>query len=209
MGITEHLVNYITHFIASGGYVTVFVLMILESMVFPVPSEAVMPFAGFLVTAGTFSFWTVVAVSTLGSLVGSLLSYCIGMYGGRVFLEKWGKYVLLNHHHLNVTEKFFARYGEQTIFISRFIPVVRHLISIPAGIGRMHIGTFSLYTVLGAGMWNTILLYIGMKLGRNWERLGAYTQYLDVVVVAVIVGAVGYFIYSRKKRGVISRFFKR
>ena len=150
MGITEHLVTYITQCIAAGGYPVVGLLMMLESMVFPVPSEAVMPFAGFLVTDGTFSFWAVVLVSTLGSLIGSLLSYAIGRYGGRVFLQTWGKYFLLNEHHLDATDTFFKGHGAPTIFIARFVPVVRHLISIPAGIARMNLTTFSLYTVLGA-----------------------------------------------------------
>jgi membrane protein DedA with SNARE-associated domain len=191
MGITEHLVIYITQSIAAGGYPVVGVLMLLESMVFPVPSEAVMPFAGFLVTDGTFSFWTVVLVSTIGSLIGSLLSYAIGRYGGRVFLQKWGKYFLLNEHHLDATDTFFKGHGAPTIFVARFIPVVRHLISIPAGVAKMNVGTFSLYTILGAGLWNMFLLYVGMILGQNWAALGPYMHYLDVGVGALLVfGAV-------------------
>jgi membrane protein DedA with SNARE-associated domain len=191
MGITEHLVTYITQSIAAGGYPIVGVLMTLESMVFPVPSEAVMPFAGFLVTDGTFSFWAVVLVSTVGSLVGSLLSYAIGRCGGRVFLQKWGKYFLLNEHHLDATDAFFKGHGASTIFVARFIPVVRHLISIPAGIAKMNLTTFSLYTVLGAGLWNMFLLYIGMILGQNWSALGPYMHYLDVgVIVLLVLGAV-------------------
>lgn len=201
MGITEYIISFSTHLISLGGYPMIVILMMLESMVFPIPSEAVMPFAGFLVVKGTFSFWVALGASIVGSLVGSLISYYIGMYGGRPILEKWGKYLLLNHHHLDMTEGFFKKYGERTIFVSRFIPVVRHLISIPAGIGEMRLSTFCLYTVFGAGMWNAILLYVGLVLGHNWETLGKYMHYLDVVAVAAIVGAVGYFIYTRKKRG--------
>jgi membrane protein DedA with SNARE-associated domain len=108
---------------------------------------------------------------------------------------------LLNKHHLDVTEKFFGEYGERTIFISRFIPVVRHLISIPAGMGRMNIGTFSLYTVFGAGIWNAILLYIGVVLGRKWSMIGGYMHYVDIAVVATILGVVGYFVYLRFSNG--------
>lgn len=198
MGITEHLVTYIIQSIAAGGYPVVGVLMMLESMVFPVPSEAVMPFAGFLVTAGMFSFWTVVFVSTLGSLIGSLLSYFIGRYGGRIFLEKWGKYFLLNQHHFDITETFFKRRGARAIFIARFIPVVRHLVSIPAGIAKMDLMTFSLYTILGAGLWNTFLLYIGMVLGKNWATLGPYMHYLDILVVGALVLGAGWLVLKRR-----------
>jgi membrane protein DedA with SNARE-associated domain len=198
MGITEHLVTYITQSIATGGYPVVGVLMVLESMVFPVPSEAVMPFAGFLVTDGTFSFWMVVLVSTLGSLIGSLLSYAIGRYGGRVFLQKWGKYFLLNEHHLNATDTFFKRHGAPTIFVARFIPVVRHLISIPAGVAKMNLITFSTYTILGAGLWNMFLLYVGMILGQNWSALGPYMHYVDVIVVVAIVGGVLWLVWKKR-----------
>ena len=198
MGITEHLVAYITKSIAAGGYPVIGFLMMLESMVFPVPSEAVMPFAGFLVTDGTFSFWTVVLVSTMGSLIGSLLSYAIGRYGGRIFLEKWGKYFLLNQHHLDATETFFKGHGGSTIFVARFIPVVRHLISIPAGIAKMNLATFSLYTLLGAGLWNMFLLYIGMMLGQNWSTLGPYMHYLDILVVGALVLGAGWLVLKRR-----------
>lgn len=199
MGITELLVEYITRFIEVGGYPIVFLLMVLESMVFPVPSEAVMPFAGFLVVDGVFGFWQVVAVSTVGSLIGSLLSYAIGAYGGRLVLDRWGKYLMLNHHHLELTETFFQKYGERTIFISRFIPIVRHLISIPAGMGKMNIVTFSLYTVLGAGMWNAFLLYVGMLLGNNWRVLGTYMHYIDILVIIGIIGVTLYLAYTYRR----------
>ena len=199
MGITELLIGYITHFIAIGGYPMVLLLMLLESMVFPVPSEAVMPFAGFLVVNGSFSLWTVLLVSTIGSLIGSLLSYAIGAYGGRLALEKWGKYLLLNHHHLESTEAFFQKYGERTIFISRFIPIVRHLISVPAGIGRMNLLKFSLYTVLGAALWNGFLLYVGTVLGRNWGVLSTYMHYVDIVAIVCIVAVCAVVLHKYRR----------
>lgn len=199
MGITQYLVDLITQFISAGGYPTVVLLMTLESMVFPVPSEAVMPFAGFLVSTHVFSFWSALLASIIGSIIGSLISYYLGAYGGPPALKRWGKYLLLNEHHLEVTEKFFQTKGEKAIFISRFIPVVRHLISIPAGIGKMNIFKFSLYTILGAGMWNAFLLYIGMMLGRNWGKLEHYTKIIDVLVIIVILAGIVYWIYKRKK----------
>lgn len=199
MGLTEYIVTYATHLISEGGYGAVLVLMTLESMVFPVPSEAVMPFAGFLVSDGTFGFWITLIASTVGSIVGSLLSYAMGLYGGRPFVERWGAYLFLNTHHLEQTERFFARYGERAIFISRFIPVVRHLISIPAGMGKMNLVAFSLYTVAGAGLWNAILLYTGMILGDNWEALGPYLHYVDIGIIVLCVGvAVYFFVWKRR-----------
>ena len=199
MGLTELLVGYVTQAIAAGGYPLVMFAMVLESMVFPLPSEAVMPFAGFLVAKGEMNFWWVLCASTLGSIVGSWLSYAMGRYGGRAIVDRWGKYLLLNHHHLNVSEKFFAKYGEEMIFVSRFIPVVRHLISIPAGMAEMNIWKFSLFTILGAGAWNAILLWVGMKLEQDWGLLIRYSHYIDIVIVIALIAGVGYFIRARIK----------
>ena len=172
----------------------VFLLMTLESMVAPVPSEAVMPFAGFLWFEGSMTpIWIVVA-STAGSIIGSLISYFIGAYLGKPFVKRFGKYLLLNEHHLETTEKFFRKYGEKTIFISRFVPVVRHFISIPAGVGRMHLSKFIIYTTLGAGIWNTFLAYIGFELGNNWNEIRTYSEVLDIIIVLAIIGAIIYFV---------------
>ncbi len=200
MHLTELLISYITHFISIGGYPSIILLMALESMIAPIPSEAVMPFVGFLISSGKFNFWPAVIFSTLGSIIGSLISYYMGAYGGRLVIEKWGKYLLLNKHHLDITEKFFNKYGEKAIFASRFIPVVRHFISIPAGVGKMKIGKFILYTVVGAGMWNAFLTYVGMQLGDNWNSLERYTKYGDAIIILAILIAIGYFIYKRKHR---------
>ncbi len=195
MGITEFLVNIIVSFISSTGYSCIFMLMTLESMVIPVPSEAVMPFAGFLIASGDFTFPLVITFSTIGSITGSLISYCIGMWGGRPFIEKCGKYVLLDKHHLDLTEKFFTKRGDITILVCRFIPVVRHLISIPAGMGKMKLPRFILYTVIGAGIWNTFLAYIGYLLKSNWTEVLKYTNIIDIVIIAMILAAIGYYIY--------------
>lgn len=198
MHLTELLISYITHFISIGGYPSIVLLMALESMIAPIPSEAVMPFVGFLVSSGKFNFWTAIFFSTLGSIIGSLISYYMGAYGGRLVVEKWGKYLLLNKHHLDITEKFFNKYGEKAIFASRFIPVVRHFISIPAGVGRMKIGKFVLYTIVGAGLWNAFLTYVGLQMGDNWTKLGNYTKYGDMIIIAAIIITIAYFVYKRK-----------
>lgn len=187
MGITEFLVGYIVAFISSTGYASIFILMMLESMIAPVPSEAVMPFAGFLIESGNFTFAGVIFFSTLGSIAGSLISYYLGYFGGRPLVERYGKYLLLDKHHLDLTEKYFNKRGDLTIFISRFIPVVRHLISIPAGMGKMKLFKFTVYTIIGAGLWNSFLAYVGIKLKENWEEVLKYSSVIDIAVVAILL----------------------
>jgi len=199
MGITDFLVEHVTRLISATGHVGVCLLMTLESMVAPVPSEAVMPFAGFLIYEGRFTFPGVIASSTLGSIIGSLLSYAMGYYGGRPFVLRFGKYLLMNVHDLELTERFFNRYGTRTIFIARFIPVVRHLISIPAGMGRMHLLPFCLYTIVGAGLWNAFLAWVGWELKSRWEIVHKYSSLVDVVVVILLVAAVAWFIHAHLK----------
>jgi membrane protein DedA with SNARE-associated domain len=195
MGLTEFLVNIIVSFISSTGYVCVYILMALESMVVPVPSEAVMPFAGFLIASGDFNFPLVILFSTVGSITGSLISYYVGAWGGRPFIEKCGKYVFLNKHHLDLTEKYFNRRGDITILVCRFIPVVRHLISIPAGIGKMKLPRFILYTLIGAGIWNTFLAYVGYFLKSNWTEVLKYSNVIDIFIIVAIIVAIGFYVY--------------
>jgi membrane protein DedA with SNARE-associated domain len=200
MVVAEFLAKYITQFIQTTGYSSLMVLMAMESMIFPVPSEAVMPFAGFLIAKGTFTFYEVIIYSTIGSIIGSLLSYYIGAYGGRHFINKYGKYFLVSHKDMDMTERFFRRYGSATIFISRFIPVIRHLISLPAGMARMNIWKFLIYTALGAGIWNSFLAFVGYKLQQNWEQIMQYTQIIDIVVIIGLIAAIIFFVYRHLKK---------
>lgn len=186
--------------ISSGGYFGVFLLMVFESMILPVPSELVMPFAGFLIASGEMNFLWVVIFATLGSLVGSLISYYIGKYGGNRFVKKYGKYFLLNQEHLENTEKWFSKKGELTILIGRFIPIVRHIISIPAGMGKMNIKRFMIYTVIGAGIWNAFLTYIGLVLGNNWESISQYSDYVSYGVLVILIIVVVWFVYRQIKK---------
>jgi len=196
MGITEWIATNAVAFISLTSYPGIFLLMVLESMVFPVPSEAVMPFAGFLIVDGQLTFPGVIIASTLGSIVGSLASFAIGYYGGRPFINKFGKYLLLDMHDLEITERFFSKSGELTIFIARFVPVIRHLISIPAGLGKMNLWKFIIYTILGAGLWNSFLAYVGYKLKENWAEVMKYSHTIDIVVVAVLGLAFLYYAYK-------------
>jgi membrane protein DedA with SNARE-associated domain len=193
--------------ISQLGYAGIFFLMMLESMVVPVPSEFVMPFAGFLVVQGNFNFTLVIVASSLGSITGSLIFYYIGKTGGHSLVEKYGKYVLVDTEDIKKTEKWFNRRGEITIFIARLVPVVRHLISLIAGIGKMNVKKFTLYTILGAALWNGILTYLGVILGQHWNEVNQYAKELDVgIVILLVIGCV-YFAYRhiiRKKKNQVN-----
>lgn len=202
--ITEWIADLAVQVLDATGYFGAGLLMALESMVFPVPSEAVMPFVGFLVADGKWSFWPAVLVSSLGSLAGSAVSYAMGYYGGRPFVLRVGKYLLLNPHDLEWTERFFhERRGIWTIFLCRFIPVVRHLISIPAGTGRMPWAPFLLATAAGATLWNTFLLVCGLKLREHWEVVQQYSHQVDIFVLALLLAAAGWFFYSRRQHAAV------
>lgn len=207
--IVEKIFEYIVLGMSIGGYFGLFLLMALESMIAPVPSEVVMPFAGYLVLQGRFNFWTAVLVSGLGSIFGSVLSYYIGLYGGRPLVFKFGKYLLLEEEHLNWTEKWFKNQGDKTIFISRFIPVVRHLISIPAGIAKMSMNKFVVYTFVGATTWNLILLYAGFKLGEHWDKIHEFSRELDIIFVIAVVLFLAYFTWKHNKNKVFIGFKNR
>jgi membrane protein DedA with SNARE-associated domain len=200
MSITEILANFFSNIIYEIGYVGVMVLMAMESMIFPVPSEAVMPFTGFLVYEEKFSWIGVLIFSTLGSIIGSSISYLMGLYGGRAFILKYGKYFLLEKEHLEITEKFFSKYGEITILISRFIPVVRHLISIPAGMARMNFMKFIIFTTIGASAWNMFLAYVGYILKSNWKEIMKYSKVFDLIVILAIFLLSVYFLYKQLKK---------
>jgi len=203
--IISSLAIWATHIISWLGYPGLTLAMALESMIIPLPSELVMPFAGFLVAQGTFNFYLVIIFSVLGSIIGSFISYYIGYYGGNKAVLKWGKYLLLDEDDLKKTEKWFAKRGELTIFIGRFIPVVRHLISIPAGIGKMNLKKFTIYTIIGAGIWNTILIWVGVILGKNWDSLKNYSDKLsEIFAVLLVIGLIIFIVrhvhLKRKKK---------
>ena len=181
------------------GYPGITLLMILESMVVPLPSELVMPFAGFLAEKGKMNLWLIIFFSSLGSLLGSLISYYLGYYGGKRFVLKFGKYLLLNVTDLEKTERWFQKRGDKTIFFSRFIPVDRHLISIPAGIGKMNLKKFCLYTIAGATLWNSFLAYCGYALGENWNKIRYYSEYFSATITIILLFAGISFVYRHFK----------
>jgi membrane protein DedA with SNARE-associated domain len=190
VGITESIAAFGTHVIDAIGYVGVFLLMTAESMVLPVPSEAVMPFAGFTIAEGTLSWAGVIVTATLGSIVGSLIGYAIGRFGGKPFVTRFGRYLLLDARDLESTDRFFQRRGNVTILVSRFIPIIRHLISIPAGMGSMPLLPFCVFTIIGAGLWNSFLAGCGFLLRKNWATVLRYSHLIDIAVVVILAGLI-------------------
>jgi membrane protein DedA with SNARE-associated domain len=185
--MTLRILEFITQLVSTSGYLGIFITMTLESMLVPIPSEAVMPFAGFLAYEGKMDIWIAVLVSSAANLLGSTIAYLIGKYLGRGFVERYGKYVLLNMHHVEMVENWFRKYGTVTILFSRMLPVVRTVNAVPAGIGKMDFTKFCLYTFLGSLPWNLALVCAGYFLKENWNLLEKYTFYIDVVAVAAIL----------------------
>lgn len=200
-----HMSRTISAVVGATGYAGIAFLMALESTMIPLPSELVMPFAGFLAVEARLNIWLVIFFSGMGSLAGSLISYYVGNIGGTALVRKLGKYVLLDEEDLESSERWFARYGERTIFICRFVPVVRHMISIPAGVAGMDIKRFCLYTVVGATIWNAILACIGYLLRENWEILHHYMRPVSIVVFMLLSIALSIFFYKHVAKKLISR----
>ena len=190
--VIDIVVQWATALIGQWGLPAVFVLMLLESACIPIPSEATMLFAGFAVSTGDMSLLGITVAGVAGNVVGSWAAYAVGLYGGRPFIDKYGKYIFLRHHHVELAERWFARYGPATVFFSRLLPIVRTFISLPAGIGKMPFWKFTLYTTAGCIPWVLLLGWIGMKAGDNWEAIRAQLHYADYVVAAALVGFAAY-----------------
>ena len=159
-----------------------------------------MLFAGFAVTKGDMSLAGAVAAGVMGNLIGSWIAYAVGLYGGRPFVDHYGKYVLLSHHKLDVAERWFARYGPLAVFFSRVLPIVRTFISLPAGAARMPFWRFTLYTAVGCVPWALMLGYVGVKVGENWRHIQGYMHYVDYAVLAAIVAGIVWLIARRLRR---------
>src|SRR5512138_2610433 len=188
----HELINWLLSTIGSMGYPGIFILMAMESSVIPVPSELVMPPAGYLAHQGEMNIWVSILMGTLGSLVGAYANYFVAHYLGRPLVLKYGRYVWITEHKFAKVERFFLRHGEISTFIGRLLPVVRHLISIPAGIAGMNHLRFSLYTLAGAGLWCTILAWIGYFIGKEQALIMQYSHQavVGVVVFSVVLVAI-------------------
>ena len=197
--IIDIVVQWATNLIGDWGLPAVFFLMLLESACIPVPSEAIMPFAGFAVSEGTMTLFAITVAGVAGNVVGSWIAYWVGLYGGRPFIDRYGKYVLLRHHHVELAERWFAKYGPVAVFFSRMLPIVRTFISLPAGIAKMPFWKFTLYTVLGCIPWVFFLGWLGTRLGAHWEDIRPYLHYADYVVVAALAGIVVYLVVKWRR----------
>ncbi len=197
--ILDFLANIVISTIDFSGYLGVFFLMFVESCGILMPSEVIMPFSGFLVYTGSLSFWIVVLMGTLGNLGGSLLAYWIGWKGGRPLVEKYGKYILLSKHDLDLADRWFKNYGSLTTFFGRLLPIVRTFISFPAGISKMDIKKFSIYTFLGALPWCAVLTYAGIKMGEKWEEIHDYLHNFDLTIGILIVLFIAWYVWRHIK----------
>ncbi|MEN9725413.1 MAG: hypothetical protein RLZZ98_922 [Pseudomonadota bacterium] len=190
------LATWIMGVISSMGYSGIVLLMGIESACIPLPSEIIMPFAGFLVFKGEMTLWGVALAGALGCVFGSIPAYYLGMYGGRPLVEKYGKWVLISHKDLNWADKAFEKHGEIIIFIGRLLPAVRTFIAFPAGVARMNMTKFVVYTFVGSLIWCYLLALAGFKMGENWESLKVYFHEFHYVIAAA--GAVFVVWYLRR-----------
>ena len=200
--IIEILSAFIVATISTLGYAGVALLMAIESACIPLPSEIIMPFSGYLVYKGQFNLWWVGVAGALGCVVGSWVAYYAGLYGGRPFIEKYGRYVLLSRHDLDLADRWFARYGEVIVFASRLLPVVRTFIAFPAGVARMNMTRFTVYTFLGSLPWCLGLAYVGQVLGEQWDKndtLKTWFHRFDFLIGAVILAAAVWWVWRHVK----------
>jgi membrane protein DedA with SNARE-associated domain len=198
--IISILSRFVINTISTFGYTGILVTMAIESACIPLPSEIIMPFSGYLVSTGQFTMLGVTLAGAIGNVVGSIVAYYAGVWGGRPFVERYGPYMLISHKDLDRADRWFARHGESTVFFSRMLPVVRTFISLPAGIARMNFTRFVVFTFLGALPWCYLLAYIGVKMGEKWEHLRDYFHQFDIVIGLCLAIAAGYFIWSHWPR---------
>jgi membrane protein DedA with SNARE-associated domain len=186
----------ISWLISKTGYAGIVLLMGIESACIPLPSELIMPFAGYLVFAGEMKLFWVATAGALGCNLGSLIAYEIGCYGGRPLVERYGRWILLGRRELDTADRFFAGWGYLAVFIARMLPVIRTFIALPAGIARMPRPRFHLYSCLGSWPWCLGLAYLGEKLGENWRELGKYLHRFDAVILVALALGLFWFIRS-------------
>ena len=199
----EQIVGYLSGFIISIistlGYAAVFLLMAVESACIPLPSEIILPFSGYLVWSGRFNLWGVALAGALGCNVGSIAAYYMGAWGGRSFLMQYGKYVLVSRRDLALADRWFANYGQWTVFFSRMLPVVRTFIAFPAGIVRMNFWKFNLFTFLGSFPWCLGLAYAGYEMGAHWQTLGVYFHRSDKLISILLAAGAAAYIWRHWK----------
>lgn len=198
--ILAELSKFVIETISLFGYTGIVITMAIESACIPLPSEIIMPFSGYLVGTGQFTMLGVTLAGSVGNVIGSIVAYWAGVWGGRPFVERYGRYVLISRHDLDVADRWFAKYGEAAVLFSRMLPVVRTFISLPAGIARMNFPRFVLFTFVGALPWCYLLAYIGVRMGEEWDGLRQYFHQFDVIIGLLLALALGYFLWSHWPR---------
>jgi membrane protein DedA with SNARE-associated domain len=194
------LATFTVWVISSGGYVGIAILMAIESACIPLPSEIIMPFAGYLVSQGKMNLFLAATAGAFGCNVGSVVAYEVGKRGGRPFVLKYGKYLLIGADELNAADRFFARWGSAAVFVGRLLPVIRTFIAFPAGVARMKLVPFHIYTFVGSWPWCFGLAWVGMKLGDKWDsdpRVKAAFHSADLLIGVVLIALVGFYIWHR------------
>jgi membrane protein DedA with SNARE-associated domain len=201
MNLIEWGTNLILDWISNYGYGGIMLLMALESACMPVPSEIVMPFAGFLVAQGDsgMSLLGIIIAGSLGCTIGSIAAYVFGFYAGRPLILRYGKYVLIREKHLVTAEEWFEKWGDKATFIARLLPIIRTVISLPAGIAKMNFKKFVFYSFVGSVPWTFMLAYVGYVLGSEWESIKGVFRELDIVVVVAAIAVVAYYAYRMKR----------
>ncbi len=192
--ILEALASFVIYVISQMGLPGIVLLMAIESACIPLPSEVIMPFSGYLVFLGKYSLWSVGLAGAIGCVVGSIPAYYLGMYGGRPLIEKYGKYILMSRHDLDLADRWFERHGEATVFFARLLPVIRTFIAFPAGVARMEMKRFIIYTFAGSLPWCLGLAYIGMVMGEKWPTLREYFHKFDLLIGAVILAGIIWYV---------------
>lgn len=200
--ILEALASFVIFVISMMGLPGIVLLMAIESACIPLPSEVIMPFAGYLVFLGKYSLWSVGLAGAIGCVVGSVPAYYLGMYGGRPLIVKYGKYILMSRHDLDMADRWFQRHGEATVFFARLLPVIRTFIAFPAGVARMEMKRFLIYTFAGSLPWCLGLAYIGMVMGERWPVLREYFHKFDLLIGAVIVAGIVWYVRRHLKHRV-------
>jgi len=201
----EQVVLFLGHLFDAVGWLGVVVAMAIESACIPLPSEVTMPLSGWmLIQAKSLSAWHVLWAGFYGALgctIGSVFTYWVGALGGRPLLERYGKYVLISAHDMEVADRWFRKYGEATAFFSRLLPIVRTFISLPAGIARMNFPKFTILTFVGSFIWCAILAYAGYVFGEHWQEVREVMRPFDIPIAIVLVALVAYYVYRHVKRG--------
>lgn len=193
--LEQYLIPWLESLYRSMGYAGVLLAMAIESACIPLPSEIVLPMAGWMVARGEWDLWMATLAGTFGCTLGSIVAYWVGALGGRPLLLRYGRYVLISPHEVEIADRWFAKYGEAAIFFSRLLPVVRTFISLPAGIARMNFVRFVIYTTLGSFPWSLALVYVGKLLGDNWIEVRKVLHNLDYPIAFVILALVVLYVY--------------